>query len=373
MHRLRGTAAVRLTLWTLVFAAVAMALVQPAQAGTQAAPEIQDPANDQQVGGAAPACNDQLPPPAGPCVTFTRIDILSVWIDNETPTSINVHILLNNVPGAPNYYTSVWEFHATFGGTEVVSSATALGGSAPTAPAAGANTAAVSVDGNTLVMTIDKSVYGAPALVGGPLTGLFAVGKANTIAPLPTQTIASDRAPNDGAGTDYTMGAGGGTNATAGDADHDGLNDTCETKYFGNTTAQNASGDPDHDGLTNGQECALGTDPTKADTDGDGTNDKDDPYPTDPTRGGSNSTSSSSSSSSHSSSSSSSSSTSHSSSSSSSTGSATNGKGTKGAPKDLNEALDRLTSDPGYLGLSSGGFLAVLVLCIIGLAVRWSL
>ena len=40
---------------------------------------------------------------------------------------------------------------------------------------------------------------------------------------------------------------------------------------------------------------------------------------------------------------------------------------------DLAGAIDKLESNAGYLGMSAGGFLAVLVLCIIGLAVRWSL
>ena len=38
------------------------------------------------------------------------------------------------------------------------------------------------------------------------------------------------------------------------------------------------------DTLTNVEEAALGTDPTKADTDGDGANDDVDDFPLDPTR-----------------------------------------------------------------------------------------
>jgi hypothetical protein len=54
-----------------------------------------------------------------------------------------------------------------------------------------------------------------------------------------------------------------------GDADNDLLPDSWEQLYFGNLN-QSGSDDPDHDGLTNLEELAAGTDPTKADTDGDG-------------------------------------------------------------------------------------------------------
>src|SRR5262245_13344021 len=53
------------------------------------------------------------------------------------------------------------------------------------------------------------------------------------------------------------------------DTDGDGLRDDWENKFFGNLSA-NPGDDPDGDGLTNAQEQTLGTDPTKADTDGDG-------------------------------------------------------------------------------------------------------
>ncbi len=43
----------------------------------------------------------------------------------------------------------------------------------------------------------------------------------------------------------------------------------------------NATRDDDEDGLTNAEEYALGTNPNKKDTDDDGKNDKEDPYPTD--------------------------------------------------------------------------------------------
>ncbi len=57
-----------------------------------------------------------------------------------------------------------------------------------------------------------------------------------------------------------------------GDTDNDGLADAWEQLYFGNLT-QTGAEDPDHDGLSNAEELLAGTDPTKADTDGDGLSD----------------------------------------------------------------------------------------------------
>lgn len=53
------------------------------------------------------------------------------------------------------------------------------------------------------------------------------------------------------------------------DSDGDGLPDPWEIDQF-NNLGQTASGDPDGDALTNAHEFAAGTDPRKADTDGDG-------------------------------------------------------------------------------------------------------
>jgi hypothetical protein len=70
------------------------------------------------------------------------------------------------------------------------------------------------------------------------------------------------------------------TNTT--DRDNDGLPDLWERQHF-NGTMQNGTDDPDGDGLNNSAEFALGTDPTKADTDGDGVDDLNDIAPLDPT------------------------------------------------------------------------------------------
>lgn len=60
------------------------------------------------------------------------------------------------------------------------------------------------------------------------------------------------------------------------DRDHDGLPDKWEHKFHLSTHRNSAKGDPDHDGLNNLGEFRAGTNPRKADTDGDGINDAND-------------------------------------------------------------------------------------------------
>jgi len=64
-----------------------------------------------------------------------------------------------------------------------------------------------------------------------------------------------------------------GTAYTAADSEPDGLADAWEILHFGDITSQNGAGDPDSDGATNLEEQAAGTNPTLADTDGDGRTD----------------------------------------------------------------------------------------------------
>jgi len=59
------------------------------------------------------------------------------------------------------------------------------------------------------------------------------------------------------------------------DSDDDDLPDTFEAAYNLDATNYDGDKDPDGDGLTNREEFILGTDPTRADTDGDGMSDKD--------------------------------------------------------------------------------------------------
>jgi len=69
------------------------------------------------------------------------------------------------------------------------------------------------------------------------------------------------------------QGASGSTLSPTADTDNDTLTDTWELQYFGDLD-ETAAGDPDGDLLTNSTEQTLGTDPTLADTDNDGYDDK---------------------------------------------------------------------------------------------------
>jgi hypothetical protein len=69
----------------------------------------------------------------------------------------------------------------------------------------------------------------------------------------------------------------------SGDSDHNGLPDDWERLYFGHIGVD-PTADPDTDGLSNLEEYKAGTNPLRADTDGDGLNDGDEvkAYHTDP-------------------------------------------------------------------------------------------
>lgn len=359
----RGPAVVRFSLLLLVFAAFAMALVQPGQAGTETSPEIQDAAGDHEAGGAAPLCAPQVG------CQLASADLISGWVSNETATDLTLSIKVahadpngGNANGNPTTRYQ-YDFDLTVGGTAYTATVELTYNKQ--LAASGAATAAV-IQGSIITMTVPKANIGNPA-AGTEATAL-ALESRLVLPPVPG-TIVSDSASSE---AKYLF-TGGATNGTvAGDSDNDGLNDTCEQQYFGGlNSTHNGTGDADGDGLTNGQECALGTDPTKADTDGDGTGDKDDPFPSDPTKGGTSSGSGSGSSSgSRSSSSSRSSSNTGTDSETSSTSGGAQGDG---EVKNLDDAIDRLRSDASYVGMSAGGFLTVVVLAILALAVRWSL
>lgn len=363
MQRPSGTPAVRLSLWTLLSAAFLLAIVEPALAGTEAAPEIQDPAGDQALLGEAPL-EDQ---------SGTALDVITAWISNETAVDFLINIRTTGNPsggtgvsGTPagDLLVTTDNYHARFTVADTAYSASVnMDGGVATASGAAANATVVE---NLMSILVLKSAVGNPG-AGAALSG-FHIVTERMQDPFPVALI-TDTAPDGGAaaGGTYTFtGGSGGPAPDPNDLDGDGMNDTCEQQYFGNVTAQNATEDADGDGLTNGQECALGTDPTKADTDGDGVNDQDDSAPTDPTKGGSSSTTTTTTSTSQST-------TSSSSSSSTSRSSSTTAAAGDGDVENLGDAVDKLESDAGYLGLSGGGFLAVLVLCIIALAARWSL
>jgi parallel beta-helix repeat protein len=99
--------------------------------------------------------------------------------------------------------------------------------------------------------------------------------------------IASSTNQQEWVGITYTDGTPGGSNGMllnpttvtnftrfgpVADTDRDWLADAWEMRWFGNVT-KGPQGDEDHDGVSNLQEFWASTDPTKADTDGDGFSD----------------------------------------------------------------------------------------------------
>lgn len=97
-------------------------------------------------------------------------------------------------------------------------------------------------------------------------------------------------APNsdeDGDGLTALQELGRGSDPTKADTDGDGLSDAVETNTgvfvsATNTGTNPAAADTDHDGLNDGQEVAAGSDPFHPDTDGDLAFDGSDPQPLDP-------------------------------------------------------------------------------------------
>src|ERR1041385_862930 len=103
------------------------------QAGTAAAPEIQDPAKDQAFADTQDTCLPTAPPAVLAQCTGDRIDILSAWIDNETAADFHINILVSNAPLGPTTYAPLWRATFIIAGTTYVASA-----SAPSQPPNGA-------------------------------------------------------------------------------------------------------------------------------------------------------------------------------------------------------------------------------------------
>lgn len=243
-----------------------------ASAGTADAPEVMDATDDHTVIGVVPLAG------AG---QFINADVVAAWIE-DAGADLTFVIQLQGT-GSPTTTTNYdYTFNFEVGGT-AGSATCALGAAAPVGSgvaAPGGVASACLMAGDSLVLlTVPKATFAAATTI----TGLFVEAQGTPITdPL---ALIEDRAPDDGMGMDYVLGgAAAGGNGTAGDSDGDGLNDTKEVQYFGNVTAQNGTGDPDGDGLNNTAEFGKATDPTKADTDRDGLNDKDDPFPLDPRR-----------------------------------------------------------------------------------------
>lgn len=273
---LRHAPMARLVPAALALLALAIALsgwAPRVAAGSAEAPEVVDAADDHAVLGLVPLEG---------VGQFVNADVLAAWIE-EAGADLTFVVQVQG-SGDPTTTTN-YEYDVTFevGGTAATASCS-LGAASPVgsgAAAPGGVATACVTGGSQVLLTVPKDAIGASA--GSTITGIFVETTGTPVTnPL---TVVEDRAPDDGAGADYVVGAGGAAgNGTAGDSDGDGLNDTKEVDYFGNVTAHNGTADPDADGLNNTAEFDGGTDPTKADTDADGLDDKADPFPLDPRR-----------------------------------------------------------------------------------------
>lgn len=193
------------TLAVLLLAAGLMAVfgLAPATAGSQAHPEITDPAGDQSVAGAAPAA-----------AIATAVDIVSAWVDNDTATAIQFHILLTGDPSGSLAGPASFEyhFHVTVGTTSYDASASADPTGAYTADGTVAN--AVAVANNVVTLSVAKSALGNPAK-GTTLSAMYAEAMAANLG-APAGSLVSDTAPDAGAtgAVTYTVTNGAAGNTT---------------------------------------------------------------------------------------------------------------------------------------------------------------
>lgn len=247
---------------------LAFSLIPTTWAGTADAPEITDPAGDHNLAVV----------PLGATGQFLSADILKGWVTEEgEDVVLFIDTAGTGASGTAGPYT--WTFHVTAEGTNFVATGTTTAGQ----PTPGGVATAAANDAGTITLSVPRTVFGAATV----LTGLFVDSRGGTPAQGQGAAAIIDRAPNSGAGTDYTITGGAGTsnatgNATMLDEDGDGLNDTWEMEQFGNITLQNGTGDPDSDGLNNSAEFTAGTNATHPDTDGDNVEDGEDSAPLDP-------------------------------------------------------------------------------------------
>lgn len=258
------TAAYTLPAWAL---ALALAAWAPAgSAGTADAPEVTDAVDDHAIAGVVPLEG---------VGQFVNADVVAAWVEDAgADLLVTIQVQGSAAPTTTTNYG--YTVHMDVGGTAYEATA-ALGAAAPVGSGAiepgGVATAATNGD-SLIVLTVPKEAIGASA--GTVVTGLYVEAEGTPVTePL---TLIEDRAPDEGFGADYVVGGG---NATAGDSDGDGLNDTREQEQFGGLD-QNGTGDPDGDGLNNSAEFEAGTNATDDDTDGDGVADGEDSHPLDP-------------------------------------------------------------------------------------------
>lgn len=249
----------KLSRGALFAAAAFLALAPLADAGTEAAPEVDDATNDYTVG----TLEDT--PLTG--VVGQPVDIDAAWVaaENLTHFTFALKLAVAPTPGllsqAPQVGTYTWDLEITHNGTAVAFGASV---NAQGAFAVRDEATAATAAGTILSLVVPKSAF--PGVQPDDNLTALTVTSTGNLAFFP---IVEDEAGGATA-LAYTVQGGG----PPGDRDGDGLADACELQYFGNYR-QNATGDFDGDGLNNGLECTMGSDPTDADTDDDGLNDGD--------------------------------------------------------------------------------------------------
>jgi hypothetical protein len=270
--------------------AVLALLASSAHAGTEVAPEVQDDPDDA-TGTAA-------------STTGAAADVIAAWIDAEDQSTFNFVLRLGATPAPASGETFTYAMHVKVNGTAHAGVVTVTSGGAQ---ASGVASGAF-LSGSRLQMTLSRAKLGNPA-PGGNLSELFVEADFESVLPVLTAT---DRAPDAGFGSNYTIGTlagpgqdfdgdtlgdrselGNGTDPANRDTDGDGIDDNVEprngtdprkadTDADGLKDGEEAAhgtnprvADSDADGALDGAEVALGTDPLKGDTDGDGLGDGD--------------------------------------------------------------------------------------------------
>jgi MYXO-CTERM domain-containing protein len=188
----------------LLSALLLLSLALPAQAGSAAAPEVTDPSDDQAAAGTVPI----IQPPAGTTVGL-NVDILAAWIE-AAGDHLQLSIQVQGPGSATATSSYLYTFHFETGGQAYdatglldVASPAGTGGITP----GGAATTAVAAGDSLIILGVPLSGIGDPA-PGAVLTNLFvtAEGKFGGKA----SGSITDRAPDDGAGADFTLAAPGG-------------------------------------------------------------------------------------------------------------------------------------------------------------------
>ncbi len=208
---------------------MATAFLSSVSAGSVDDPEIVDEVGDQ---GSNTSINN-----------WNNLDILSVWLDAETPESFIFKATFTEAPTAGTGESLSFTLDGFYEGGELALSSSPDG-----------------VDGTTMTFEVGRSVL---TNVAPGKTIQFALTASGDMS---GAQESSDRAPDEGYGRAYIIGS----QAAAGmDHDGDGIDDRDE---HGSCT-DGALADTDGDGVDDGNETLDGTDPCNPDSDGDGVDD----------------------------------------------------------------------------------------------------